>query len=68
MTHKLHINAYFIIFFAFFRQAPRGARVFRVFCVVCRLSLSPIQELEPGAMPCRGGRFRCRYPHGLPAA
>lgn len=39
MTHKLYINAYFIIF------------------------RSPIQELEPGAMPCRGGRCAARYPH-----
>lgn len=27
-----------------------------VFRVVCRLSWSPTQELEPGATPCRGGR------------
>lgn len=31
-------------------------------------SLSPIQELEPGATPCRGGRCAARYPLGLPAA
>lgn len=24
---------------------------------------SPIQELEPGATPCRGGRCGCCYPH-----
>ena len=30
--------------------------------------LSPIQELEPGATPCRGGRCAARYPHGPPAA
>ena len=29
---------------------------------------SPIQELEPGATPCRGGRCAARYPHGPPAA
>lgn len=34
MTHKLYINAYFIV----------------------SIMLSPIQELEPGATPCRGGR------------
>ena len=27
--------------------------------------LSPIQELEPGATPFRGGRCAARYPHGL---
>lgn len=27
-------------------------------------SSSPIQELEPGATPCRGGRCAARYPHG----
>ena len=31
-------------------------------------SSSPIQELEPGATPCRGGRCAARYPHGPPAA
>lgn len=25
---------------------------------------SPIQQLEPGATPCRGGRCAARYPHG----
>ena len=33
-----------------------------------RFSLSPIQELEPGATPCRGGRCAARYPLGPPAA
>ena len=33
-----------------------------------RFSLSPIQELEPGATPCRGGRCAARYPRGPPAA
>ena len=33
-----------------------------------RLSLSPIQELGPGATPCRGGRCAARYPRGPPAA
>ena len=33
-----------------------------------RFSLSPIQELGPGATPCRGGRCAARYPHGPPAA
>lgn len=27
-------------------------------------TLSPIQELEPGAMPFRGGRCAAGYPHG----
>lgn len=32
-------------------------RIFRVLCVLCSfLTSSPIQELEPGATPCRGGR------------
>ena len=31
-------------------------------------TLSPIQELEPGATPCRGGRCAARYPRGLQAA
>ena len=30
--------------------------------------LSPIQELEPGATPCRGGRCAARYPHGRQAS
>ncbi len=29
-----------------------------------KFSLSPIQELEPGATPRRGGRCAARYPHG----
>ena len=28
------------------------------------ITSSPIQELEPGATPCRGGRCAARYPHG----
>lgn len=51
--------------------SPSGSTaftVFRISCVVCRLSLSPIQELEPGAMPFRVGRCAARYPHGLPTA
>lgn len=28
------------------------------------ITLSPVQELEPGATPCRGGRCAARYPHG----
>ena len=32
------------------------------------LTLSPIQGLEPGATPCRGGRCAARYPRGPPAA
>lgn len=28
-----------------------------------KIMLSPIQELEPGAMPCRGGRCAARYSH-----
>ena len=32
------------------------------------LILSPIQGLEPGATPCRGGRCATRYPRGPPAA
>ena len=31
-------------------------------------SSSPIQELEPGATPYRGGRCAARYPRGLQAA
>lgn len=50
------------------RQAPPLSQFFRISCVVCRLSLSPIQELEPGAMPFRVGRCAARYPHGLPTA
>ena len=30
--------------------------------------LSPMQELEPAATPCRGGRCAACYPHGPPAA
>ena len=41
--------------------------VFVIVFVFVLLS-SPIQELEPGATPCRGGRYAARYPHGLPAA
>lgn len=29
---------------------------------------SPIQELEPGATPCRGGRCAARYPSRTAAA
>ena len=32
------------------------------FCVL--LPSSPIQGLEPGATPCRGGRCAACYPHG----
>ena len=35
-----------------------------VICVICWLPLPPIQELGPGATPCRGGRCAARYPHG----
>ena len=28
------------------------------------ITSSPIQELEPGATPCRNGRCAARYPHG----
>ena len=56
MTHKLYINVYFIYFFAFFVM-------FSVyFCII--LPSSPIQGLEPGATPRRGGRCAARYPHG----
>lgn len=35
---------------------------------VAFLTLSPIQELETAATPCRGGRCAARYPHGPPTA
>ena len=51
--------------------SPSGSTAFTVFPhFLCRLSisLSPIQELEPGATPFRVGRCAARYPHGLPTA
>ena len=35
---------------------------------IVSIMLSPIQELEPGATPCRGGRCAACYPHGPPTA
>ena len=37
---------------------------FCAFCVFCGWFSSPIQELGPGATPCRGGRCAAHYPHG----
>ncbi len=63
MTHKLHINAHFIVSFAF---PVNNSTLSNSKCAMAHNSklniqhskflLSPIQELEPGATPCRGGR------------
>lgn len=53
MTHKLHINAYFIVFFAFFRQIQQ------IF-MLSLLHLKTFLVAHPGARTwchaCRGGR------------
>ena len=45
------------LLFLFLVNGFHGFHVFFcVFCVICCFFVSPIQELEPGATPCRGGR------------
>lgn len=47
---------FYFFFYLFTPDLVRFRGFFSVFRVVCRLSLSPIQELGPGATPYRGGR------------